>query len=460
MKNGIISILLLNLLFTAEAQVGVGIGTNTPDTSAMLEVASTTKGMLVPRMSTTQRTAIQYPANGLLVYDTNFNGFWFYTTAGWLALNNTKNAWSFSGNALAGTELLGSTNSLPLKFITNNTERFRLSENGNVLVGTTSPNYTTSLMEVVGTSNYPNAINGISAFNGSGVYGEINSNNPTSRAAIQGDYRGTSGAASGNGVLGSYSGTSTSGGVGIYGYNAAASGNQRVGILGSYNGSAYGLGVVGIGFGGGIMAGNNDVAVVGWRQNNANYSGYFNGNHVIANGTKSASVGTSWGNQLLYVTETPEVWFEDIGRGQLVNGQCSIQLDSIFLQVCFIDSLHPIHVFIQEEGECEDLYVITDNTGFTVHEKRGGHSNVPFSYRIMAKRVHFQDHRYGNDAVWGAGDTRSYMQYAPPTPIDYNKNVNLQAEQKRNFKEPPLPANFIRYSEIQAQLKSAQRTKQ
>ena len=458
MKHFIISILLVNLLLTAEAQVGVGIGTNSPDTSSMLEVASTTKGMLVPRMSTAQRTAIQNPANGLLVYDTNFNGFWFYTSAGWLALNHTKNAWSFTGNALAGTELLGSTNGQPLKFISNNTERLRLSDNGNLLVGITSPNYTTSLMEVVGSSTSPNAINGISAFNGSGVFGEIKSNNPTGRSSIEGYYRGSSTGNTVSGVLGSYSGTSTSGGVGIYGYNAAASGNQRMGILGNYNSTSFGIGVYGVGFGGGLMTSNSDVAVVGWRANNQPYSGYFNGNHVIANGTKSASVGTSWGNQLLYVTETPEVWFEDIGRGQLVNGQCSIQLDSIFLQVCFIDSLHPIHVFIQEEGECEDLYVITGNTGFTVHEKRGGHSNVPFSYRIMAKRVHFQDHRYGNDAVWGAGDTRPYMQYAPPTPIDFNKNVNFQAEQKRNFKEPPLPGNFIRYSEIQAQLKSAQRT--
>ena len=52
--------------------VGINTTGNRPDTSAMLDVASTTKGMLAPRMTTAQRTAIYSPANGLLVYDTDF----------------------------------------------------------------------------------------------------------------------------------------------------------------------------------------------------------------------------------------------------------------------------------------------------------------------------------------------------------------------------------------------------
>ena len=55
------------------AQQNVGIGTTTPDASSMLDVTSTSKGMLVPRMTTAQRTAIAAPTNGLLVYDTNFD---------------------------------------------------------------------------------------------------------------------------------------------------------------------------------------------------------------------------------------------------------------------------------------------------------------------------------------------------------------------------------------------------
>src|SRR5690606_32431557 len=97
--------------------------------------------------------------------------------------------------------------------------------------------------------------------------------------------------------------------------------------------------------------------VVGWVTNNTNYSGYYNGNHVVSNGTKSGSVPTSRGNQLLYVTESPEVWFEDIGRAKLVNGEADVQLDPLFLETVVIDDRHPMHVFIQMEGESNEVFV-------------------------------------------------------------------------------------------------------
>lgn len=63
------------------AQNNVGIGTNTPNASSALEVQSTTQGVLVPRMTTAQRLAIPSPANSLLVYDTNFDCYYYYVTA-------------------------------------------------------------------------------------------------------------------------------------------------------------------------------------------------------------------------------------------------------------------------------------------------------------------------------------------------------------------------------------------
>lgn len=68
-------------IFSLTAQNNVGIGTNTPDASSALEVQSTTQGVLVPRMTTAQRTAIVSPANGLLVYDTNLDCFYYYIAA-------------------------------------------------------------------------------------------------------------------------------------------------------------------------------------------------------------------------------------------------------------------------------------------------------------------------------------------------------------------------------------------
>ena len=63
---------VLSLGFGAAAQTqGVGIGTISPDASAQLEINSTTKGLLPPRMTTAQRDAISNPAIGLMIYNTD-----------------------------------------------------------------------------------------------------------------------------------------------------------------------------------------------------------------------------------------------------------------------------------------------------------------------------------------------------------------------------------------------------
>lgn len=63
------------------AQNNVGIGTSSPSPSAQLDVSDTAKGVLMPRMTTAQRLAIVSPANSLLVYDTDVDCFYFYTTS-------------------------------------------------------------------------------------------------------------------------------------------------------------------------------------------------------------------------------------------------------------------------------------------------------------------------------------------------------------------------------------------
>ncbi len=65
-------LLMIGLLMTgAFSNAQVGIGTNTPDASAMLDVTSTTKGFLMPRMTTANRTSITSPASGLTIYNTD-----------------------------------------------------------------------------------------------------------------------------------------------------------------------------------------------------------------------------------------------------------------------------------------------------------------------------------------------------------------------------------------------------
>ncbi len=68
------------------AQVSVNSDNSDPDVSSMLDVKSTNKGMLIPRMSTTQRTNIVTPATGLLVFDNMTLSFWFYDGSNWVEL--------------------------------------------------------------------------------------------------------------------------------------------------------------------------------------------------------------------------------------------------------------------------------------------------------------------------------------------------------------------------------------
>ncbi len=77
----------------------VGIGTNSPSAGAALDVQSTSKGMLVPRMSTAQRDAITPAPAGLLVFDNSTGSFWFKGNNNWIELVDTaKSTWRKNGD--------------------------------------------------------------------------------------------------------------------------------------------------------------------------------------------------------------------------------------------------------------------------------------------------------------------------------------------------------------------------
>ena len=62
---------LAALLLTATTYAQVGIGTTTPEPSAALDITSTTKGLLIPRMTAAERDTITSPAQGLIIFCTN-----------------------------------------------------------------------------------------------------------------------------------------------------------------------------------------------------------------------------------------------------------------------------------------------------------------------------------------------------------------------------------------------------
>lgn len=83
-------LLVTSVSLSAMAQNNVGIGTTTPDASAILHLESTNKGFIAPRMTTAQRTAIAAPANGLLVYDITANCYFYFASgSGWASLCQT-----------------------------------------------------------------------------------------------------------------------------------------------------------------------------------------------------------------------------------------------------------------------------------------------------------------------------------------------------------------------------------
>lgn len=109
MKNQTKQLFLgIAILFSSTLTAQVGVGTNSPNTSAALDVTSTTKGLLTPRMTAAQRLAISNPANGLVVYQTdNTPNFYGYINGAWTPIaapNNTFVNGNLGSGYLGGTQ--------------------------------------------------------------------------------------------------------------------------------------------------------------------------------------------------------------------------------------------------------------------------------------------------------------------------------------------------------------------
>ena len=104
-------------------KANVGIGTTQPNESAVLDISSSNKGLLIPRMTLQQRNTIQNPANGLMVYQTDIlAGFYFYDGKDWKPLAEAKSVagtdgdWTTTGNSLMDPNVnyLGTSDPRPL----------------------------------------------------------------------------------------------------------------------------------------------------------------------------------------------------------------------------------------------------------------------------------------------------------------------------------------------------------
>ncbi len=139
--------ILLLFFFCSISYAQVGIGTTTPDASSVLEVTSTSSGILIPRMTEVQRTGITTPATGLLVYQTdNTVGFWYYNGSTWVTLDNTP-SWDLAGNSgtNASTNFIGTQDDVDLIFKRNNVQ--------SGFIGTEGTSFGVSALNTLNTGN-------------------------------------------------------------------------------------------------------------------------------------------------------------------------------------------------------------------------------------------------------------------------------------------------------------------
>jgi len=260
---------------------------------------------------------------------------------------------------------------------------------------------------------------------GHALYGSSDSGYPTVGGVNNGAGTGVRGSSTdGTGVYGS---TGSTGGMGVVGVQS--------GYLTSDLGGFYKPGGF---FGGrngvfGVTKANYGHAVTGWDQSASNgWAGYFTSDHGsgvyisapngntglnVAGGTKNAVVRTGDESRLMYSEEATEVWFSDYDFGQLEDNFVRIAIDPLYAQT--VNLAEPYHVFLQVYGDAE-LYVTNrEADGFEVR-LRDGKPNVEFSYRIVAKRLGYEEARMER-APWADNDPNLYPERA-------SDGVNMQQE--------------------------------
>ncbi len=230
------SILFSTLMFAQS----VGINNTTPHASAILDIKSNNKGVLLPRTSTTSRVAITNPAKGLILYDTTTSGFWFHNGSAWSQLSAGSIGWNLIGNAGTNpaSNFVGTTDNQPLRFRVNNTWAGEIHpSNGNVFFGLGAGQSNTSGFFNTATGNSALLTNNTGRFNTANGYEALYSNTTGDQNTAYGfralyfNTTGFSNTATGaNALLSNTTGNfNTANGDAALFHNTTASGNTAIG---------------------------------------------------------------------------------------------------------------------------------------------------------------------------------------------------------------------------------------
>jgi hypothetical protein len=153
-------IIILVLMASTFAFSQVGIGTTTPSEKSILDLTATNKGLLLPRLTGSEREGINPTAivdKGLTVFDTTTNTIWFWNGEKWLNTLSTENvtgvSWGLSGNSGTNpaSNYLGTADANDFSVKANNSELIRVASSGNVGINTPTPNAYT-IMDFNGTT--------------------------------------------------------------------------------------------------------------------------------------------------------------------------------------------------------------------------------------------------------------------------------------------------------------------
>ena len=435
--------LFLSTLINAQ----VGIGTTEIQNGVELQIESSTKGILIPRVALTT-TLLAAPvgptpiATGILIYNTASAGvgitgvtpgFYYWSGTEWTALKSTAGQnWSLIGNGgtSPGTQYLGTSDNQNLQVRTNATLRMTVENDGQVIVGASATPQTNTLTTInAGATqiglfvNSSNSARTIRALNSTGTQfvidgGNLDANggrgvigisaNPAANATstVMG-VLGVGGRTTFTELLGESIGVSGQGSTGIYArgvgkgtgvdYNTAYFEYDQDDNLTTSNGPFARIAGKDVNYFASGSAAVRDVTYGGYFDANTSATDFVfvgaknNGTSykVLGGGSVSTMVKDEQGNnRILHATETPEILFEDFGTGKLVNGVAYISIDKLLSKHIFMDEKHPMKVFIQLEGDCNGIFVSEKTiNGFKVKELNNGKSNVSFSWNLVANRA-------------------------------------------------------------------------
>ncbi|MCI4669487.1 MAG: tail fiber domain-containing protein [Bacteroidia bacterium] len=137
----LLGLLCVSFLFAQTEGISINTTGNKPDSSAMLDIQSTTKGMLIPRMDSTQRKDINNAAKGLMVFDNTTSSFWFYNGAAWVELGSGSSRKLSDADEDTRIEVEATADEDIIRFTVGDSERFQVSPYGILSKGKAQTNY-------------------------------------------------------------------------------------------------------------------------------------------------------------------------------------------------------------------------------------------------------------------------------------------------------------------------------